>query len=135
MLDLKFILQNRRLMEENCKKRNLCVDFDLIEKLANQRSSTLQLTEKLRAEINQISKEVGKQGKNEELILKSKKLKEESKAGEEKNKEINDKLKEELYKIPNLIHSKTPIGKIDKDNKEIEKIGKIPILSSNPKII
>ncbi len=133
MLDLKFILQNRRLMEENCKKRNLCVDFDLIEKLANQRSSTLQLTEKLRAEINQISKEVGKQGKNEELILKSKKLKEESKAGEEKNKEINDKLKEELYKIPNLIHSKTPIGKIDKDNKEIEKIGKIPDFKFKPK--
>ena len=59
MLDLKFILENKKLMEENCKKRNLRVDFDLIKKLANKKSSTLQLTEKLRAEINQISKEIG----------------------------------------------------------------------------
>jgi len=133
MLDLKFILQNRKLMEENCEKRNLRVDFDLIEKLANKRSSTLQLTEKLRAEINQISKQIGEQGKNKDLILKAQKLKEELKAEEEENKGINEKLKEELYKTPNLIHPDVPIGKSEEFNKEIKKEGKIPNFQFKPK--
>lgn len=133
MLDLKFILQNRKLMEKNCEKRNLCVDFDLIEGLANKRLAKLHLTERLRSEINQISKQIGIKGKDKELILKAQKLKEEIKAEEEKTKGIDKKLKEELYKIPNLIHPDTPIGKLEKDNKEIEKIGKIPNFRFNAK--
>ena len=133
MLDLKFILQNHELMKENCEKRNLRVDFDLIKKLAGQRSSILQSTEKLRSEINQISKEIGEKGKNEELILKSRGLKEELKEKEGKNKEIEKKLKEELYKTPNLIHPDTPIGKSEESNKEIEKVGKIPNFKFKPK--
>ena len=128
MLDLKFILQNQKLMEKNCKKRNLGVDFNLIEKLSNKRSSTLQSTEKLRAEINQISEEIKKQGKNKnrELILKGQSLKERLKTREKENREVNKRLKEELFKVPNLIHTDTPIGQSEKDNKEIKKIGKIP---------
>jgi len=128
MLDLKSILQNQKLMEENCKKRNLRVDFNLIEKLSNKRSSTLQSTEKLRAEINQISEEIKKQGKNKnrELILKGQSLKERLKTREKENREVNKRLKEELFKVPNLIHTDTPIGQSEKDNKEIKKIGKIP---------
>ncbi len=133
MLDLKFILQNRKLIEENCEKRNLRVNFDLIEKLAKKRSSTLQLTEKLRAEVNQISKQVGKRGRNKELILRAQNIKEKLRIEQKNNIGINDKLKEELYKIPNLIHPETPIGKIDEDNKEIEKIGKIPDFKFKPK--
>jgi len=133
MLDLKFILQNHELMKENCEKRNLRVDFDLIKKLAGQRSSILQSTEKLRSEINLISKEIGEKGKNEELILKSRGLKEELKEKEGKNKEIEKKLKEELYKTPNLIHPDTPIGKSEESNKEIEKVGKIPNFKFKPK--
>ena len=133
MLDLKFILQNRKLMEENCKKRNLRVDFDLIEKLASKKSSTLQLTEKLRAEINQISKEIGEKGKNQKLILKAQKIKEELKIAEEKNRKISKELKEELYKTPNLIHADTPIGKSEEDNKEMEKVGDIPNFNFKPK--
>jgi len=135
MLDLKFILQNRNLMEENCKKRNLRVDFDLIEKLADEKLSILQLTEKLRAEINQISEQVKKQGKdkNKELILKGQTLKEKLKTEEKESREINERLKEELYKTPNLIHADTPIGQSEKDNKEIEKIGKIPDFKFKPK--
>ncbi len=133
MLDLKFILQNHELMKENCEKRNLRVDFDLIKKLAGQRSSILQSTEKLRSEINLISKEIGEKGKNEELILKSRGLKEELKEKEGKNKEIEKKLKEELYKTPNLIHPDVPIGKSEESNKEIEKIGKIPNFKFKPK--
>ena len=133
MLDLKFILQNRKLMEENCKKRNLRVDFDLIEKLASKKSSTLQLTEKLRAEINQISKEIGEKGKNQKLILKAQKIKEELKIAEEKNRKISKELKEELYKTPNLIHADTPIGKSEEDNKETEKVGDIPNFDFKPK--
>ena len=120
-------------MEENCKKRNLRVDFDLIKKLANKKSSTLQLTEKLRAEINQISKEIGEKGKNKKLILKAQKIKEELKTKEEKNRKISTELKEELYKMPNLIHANTPVGKSEEYNEEIEKIGKIPHFDFKPK--
>jgi len=133
MLDLKFILQNHKLMDENCKKRNLRVNLDLVKELAEKRSLVLQLTEKLRAEINQISKQIGEKGKNKELILKAQKLKEELRIEEEDNKGINEKLKKELYKMPNLIHPETPIGKIDKDNKEIEKIGEIHNFKFKPK--
>ena len=135
MLNLKFILQNQELMEENCKKRNLRVNFDLIRKLSSERLSTLQSMEKLQAKINQISKQIKKHGKNEntELIAKAQSLKEKLKIEKEKNKETSKKLKKELLKIPNLIHANTPIGKLEKDNKEMEKIGKIPDFNFKPK--
>jgi len=60
------------------------------------------------------------------LILKGQTLKEKLKIEEKKNRETNERLKEELYKTPNLIHVDTPTGQFEEDNKEIEKIGKIP---------
>lgn len=128
MLDLKFILQNRKLMEENCEKRNLRVDFDLIEALADKRLLKIQSIEKIRMEINQISKQVQEQGKdkNKDAISQAQILKEKLKTEEEESKTINKELKKELYKVPNLIHPETPVGKTEETNREVEKIGEIP---------
>jgi seryl-tRNA synthetase len=136
MLDLKFILKNKEVIANNCRQRNVRVDLNLIERLANERVKIIQETEKIRAKINEVAKKVGQcqiESERKKLITKGKSLKKEL---EEKEKEliiIESSLKTELWKVPNLTHPAVPIGLDDKENKEIKRIGTIKKFPFQPK--
>ena len=86
MLDLKFILQNRELIEENCRRRNVEVNLDLIEELSKERRQILREVEEIRSKISKIAKQV-KQGDSE--IEKEKLVKE----GQNLKKNLREKEK------------------------------------------
>ena len=49
MIDIKFIRDNKELIKENCKNRNVNVDIDMLLGLDEDRRKLLKETEDLRA--------------------------------------------------------------------------------------
>ena len=94
-----------------------------------QSRATKQEADNLRAERNKISKQIGAlmaQGKKEEAEETKKLVTEKSDylaKLEEKEAELNEKVKSIMMTIPNIIDPSVPIGKDDSENVEIQKYG------------
>lgn len=135
MLDIKLIRENPNLVKGNIKKKfqhnKLKLVDDLVKK-DNEWRDIKQKVDDLRAERNKISENINiakKQNDSnliKDLIKKAKDLPDEiSKLGE-KEKTLENEIRELMLQIPNIISKKTPIGKDESQNKVIKKVGKIP---------
>ena len=134
MLDIRFIKDNQKLVKDNLKKKDR--NEKIVDELLNHYESSLSLkqdAEKLRNTRNKLSEEINKLIKEKkdakdkikqvrDIPLKIKEL-------EEKKQNIDDKIRELLLKIPNIMHPKVPKGKDDSYNKVIKTEGKIPKFS------
>jgi len=126
MLDIKFIRENKEEVIEGLKKR-LFKDIDLIDqvlKLDKKRKKLLLEVEDLRAKRNLIAKE-----KN---IEEGKKVKAELNKKEPNLKEIENKLKELLYKLPSVPMDDVPAGS-EENKKIIKTVGKLKKFDFTPK--
>lgn len=132
MLDLKFLRENPDVVKENIKNKfqdyKLALVDEVIELDAESRKTQTE-ADALRSNRKSISKQIGglmAQGKKEEAEA----LKEEVNKGAERlqeletlETELQEKIKERMMKIPNIIDPSVPIGKDDSENVEIEKFG------------
>lgn len=132
MLDLKFVRENPELVKENIKKKFQFQKLDLVDEVIDldvENRSVKTEAETLRAGRNKLSKQIGafmKQGKKEEAEEVKKQVAEQAErlAGlEKKEVELEEKIKERMMVIPNIIDPSVPIGKNDTENVEIEKFG------------
>lgn len=132
MLDLKFVRENPDIVKQNIKNKFQDRKLPLVDeviKLDEEARATKQEADNLRAERNKISKQIGAlmaQGKKEEAEATKKLVTEKSDylaKLEEKETELNEKVKTIMMTIPNIIDSSVPIGKDDSENVEIEKYG------------
>lgn len=141
MLQLSYINENRELVLERLKKRNLTAT-ELIDNaidLDKSRRETQAELDNVLADSNSLSKQIGHYYKTgdtqkanllkEETIL----LKEKSKALGEKLNEVIEKLNNVLHTIPNIPHESVPAGSSDKDNEEVLRQGDFPQLEENAK--
>jgi seryl-tRNA synthetase len=114
MLDLKFIRENRELVEKAIKDRGLKLDLDDLIKLDNSRRKILTELEELRAQKNKANEEIT-------ALLKAKKdakpkidsmksIAEKIDKLEDKLKEINTELDKLLLLVPNTPHTSVPVG-------------------------
>lgn len=91
----------------------------------------------LRSERNKISEDINqakKKGKDISLLIKrAKEMPEKLAKTEEQEKEIYEKLKGELLKIPNLLDDSVPVGKDDSENVTVKTWGKKIKYSFEPK--
>ncbi len=137
MIDINIIRENPELVKENIKKKFQDQKLALVDEVLNFDSEWRKLKydeDKLRSDRNRVSKEVAEAMKSkdtkkaEELKKEAKEIPEKIEKKEERRKELEEQIKVIMYKIPNIIHSSVPIGKDDKENVEIEKIGepKVP---------
>ena len=84
----------------------------------------------MRSERNTISKQIselkkyGKSSKSE--LRKAKEIPGKIEKMQQRRKHLEGEIKECLSKIPNLMHKSVPIGKGEKDNKVVRRVGKIP---------
>lgn len=131
MLDIKYIRKNPEKVKENIKKKFQDEKLPIVDKLLKadeEYRALLKKSENLRHERNKITEQINqlkKQGKDvKELLNTAKSIPGQIKEVEEKVKELLTQIKEYLYTIPNIIHESVPIGKNDKENVEIKKIGK-----------
>ena len=58
MLDLKFVTLNKELIKENCRKRGLQIDVDLLVELVKERSKIKTRIDELRRQMNELAQSV-----------------------------------------------------------------------------
>lgn len=127
MLDLKYIISNLDVVKEKTKNRNYDFDFDLLISENNKRKNIINEVEKLKADRNTISKQVGilkREGKD------TTELQEQVKRDASKMQELDEALskcdeniRNMLLNLPNEIDDTTPVGKDENDNVEVRKWG------------
>ena len=132
MLDIKFVRNNPEVVKQNIKNKFQDDKLPLVDEVIelDQRNREIkQEVEALRADKNQISKQIGAcmaQGKKEEAEELKKKVQENAERVEalsKEEKEVEAKIKQNMMIIPNIIDPSVPIGKDDSENVEIVKFG------------
>jgi seryl-tRNA synthetase len=137
MLDIKFVRENPDLVKENIKKKFQDAKLPLVDEviaLDAENRRTITEASELRAQRNKLSKSIGAlmaQGKKDEaeevkaqVTAQAQRLKE----LEEKEAELEEKVRNIMLVIPNIIDPSVPIGKDDSENVEVERFGepKVP---------
>ncbi len=117
MLDINFIRENKDLMKEVCKNKNINLDIDELLDLDKKRREFIQKSEEIKNE----QKKLGKDDREQ-----AKKLKGEFKKIDSELKIVKEKYNELMLLVPNVYSERTPIGSDESKNKEIYKWGKIP---------
>ena len=132
MLDIKFVRNNPDVVKQNIKNKFQDQKLPLVDEVIELDQKNRDIkgeVEALRAEKNKISKQIGAcmaQGKKEEAEELKRKVAESAARIEElskEEKEVEEKLKQNMMIIPNIIDPSVPIGKDDSQNVEIEKFG------------
>jgi seryl-tRNA synthetase len=134
MIDINLIRKNSDFIKENIKKKfqnekiKLVDDFLKLDekwrKLKFEEDSFRAQRNKISQEINNLIKE-NKKDKIESLKEQAKKIPDNIKKIQENRTDLEVKMKEILYKIPNIIHPSVPIGKDSSENVEVKRFGKI----------
>ena len=113
--------------------------LDLVIKKDDERKATQQKADEFLSKGNQLAKQIGelyKTGKAQEAnVLKeeSSNIKEESKALQIKQTELEKEIQDILVQIPNIPFPTVPNGKSDADNVTIKEVGTIPTLMEGAK--
>jgi seryl-tRNA synthetase len=131
MLTIKQIIENRDVVLRGLDKKHFKngeQTIDEVIKLNDKRRSTQSELDKNLAEVNALSKNIGrmmKEGKPKEAEVARERvaeIKEGNKALEAAMSEADNELKNLLYTVPNLPHESVPEGKGAEDNK-VERTG------------
>ena len=132
MLDLKFVRENPDIVKQNIKNKFQDQKLPLVDEVISldaERSAAQQEADKLRAERNKLSKQIGAlmgQGKRDEAEEVKKQVASDAARLEElsvKEKELDEKVTKIMMTIPNIIDPSVPIGKDDSENVEVQKYG------------
>ncbi|GHU65692.1 serine--tRNA ligase [Spirochaetia bacterium] len=126
MLDYRFIVENLDAVKKNIESRYMKADADAVVRLFNRRTELATSLQGLQQQRN--ANAAAMKGKLEPdarngLIEEGKKLKESIAASEAELSKIEADLETEARKIPNMAHPEAPVGKEDKDNLEVKRVG------------
>ena len=121
MHSIKLIRKNPDFFSEKLGHRNTNTSIKSILDLDKKNRELIQSKEKLEQEKKIISKK-----KDKSQFSRSKKISKEIEQLHKSQIKIKNKVEALLSSLPNLALSDVPIGKDDRSNKEIKKIGEIP---------
>ncbi len=135
MLDIQYIRENPKKVQEGADKKQVDVDIDKLLKVDEKRRKLIQEVEDIRAKKNKASKKIAAADEDEkkEIINEMQKLDKENEGKEEKLKKVEEEFESLMKKIPNPPLDDVPYGETDEDNKVIEQIGEKPDFNFEPK--
>ena len=126
MIDIKFLRENPDIVRENIKNKFQDSKLPLVDeviKLDSDYRTAITEADKLRADRNRLSKQIGglmaKGEKEEQVTDAAERLAELEKL----EAELSEKVTKIMMVIPNIIDKSVPIGKDDSENVEIERFG------------
>lgn len=125
MLDIRFIRENREIVEAAIKNKNRNISLDELFELHDKTKTAKQALEELNRKRNEAAKE-----RNATLGAELKTQ------AEQLEKECTDAEKAFIalmIKVPNIPSVDTPVGKDDTENKVIREVGEIPKFDFKPK--
>jgi seryl-tRNA synthetase len=124
MLDVRFIVENAELVQQNCGNRGIEVNVGQLVKLEMMRREKHREVEELNRQANLISKSIG-QAKDAEQRESRKeegrRLREQKDAAAAAESELARQVAEIQRVIPNLSHPAAPVGADDKANLELRR--------------
>ena len=136
MLDLKFIRDNRQVVEAGLKAKRVSVSLDPLMELDEQRRSLSTKIDDLRSQQNKANDEIAGLLRNKEdakeKISAMKTIALEVDRLVPSLKEIEEKMDGILMMLPNVPHSSVPVGGME-NNKEVKRWGKMPAFDFKPK--
>jgi len=135
MLDIKFISENKELVEMAARKTRITFDVDALLVVDNKRRTLLTRIEEKRAEQNaanlEIVKAIGPEKTN--ILEKMKFVKADLATSDEEYKEVMKTWQTLMLEVPNIPDVTVPDGESDADNQEIKKWGELPKFDFTPK--
>jgi len=129
VFDIKWIRENPEAFDAGLKKRGLSPQSADLIALDEARRAHVTKLQEAQARRNAASKEIGKakaakdDAKAAELMAEVAALKDQLAAGEGDERALDAKLRDALSVIPNLPLDEVPLGKDEKDNVEVRKVG------------
>lgn len=135
MIDIAFIRKNPKEAKAIMKRRGCHVNIDSVLDADKERIAAIQKLEVIRADQNKISRDIaGLSGDaRDKAVSASKKLKEKIGEKEEVLRRLEEKFKELIYQLPNLLIDGVPDGKDANDNRVLRQHGKPPKFDFEPK--
>lgn len=120
MLDLKFIRENFDQVVENIKNKNEKVDLQGFLDIEEKRRSIIQESDKLKNERNQVSRKVAELKKSgepaDDIITEMKVVSDKIKEYDDDLRNLEEQIAQIVYRIPNMLSPKVPIGRNESDN-------------------
>jgi len=129
MLDIKFIRENPEKVKEGIRKKGFEINIEPILILDKKRRELIASLEKLLFQKNTASKKISILKDSEEkrkIILDMKELDKDSDRLKKELKEVEERLKELMLQVPNLPFEDVPIGKDERENVVLRKVGRVP---------
>lgn len=136
MLDIKFIRENKDIVQAGAKKKHLDIDIEKLISIDDERLKILKEVEELRSEVNKVSNDISRdqdQALKIQLIEEMRAVKEEIKGKEEKLKTIMEEWQKLMVQVPNVPDMTVPEGASDEENVEVRVWGEMPQFSFTPK--
>jgi len=136
MLDIKFIRENKDVVQTGAKKKCVDIDLEKLITLDDERLKELKEIEELRREVNRVSNDIARDQDSAlkiQLIEEMRIVKDDIKAKEEKLKKITEDWQKIMLQVPNVPDVSVPDGNTDEENKEIKVWGEKPVFNFEPK--
>jgi len=136
MLDIKFIRENKEIVQAGAKKKNVDIDIEKLVALDDQRLKELKEVEDIRGEINRVSNDIARDqdpALKIQLIEEMRAVKEDLKQKEEKLKVTLDDWQKMMLQVPNVPDISVPAGNTDEENQEIKSWGEKTAFTFDPK--
>ena len=127
MLDIKKIRKDPNFYSKKLSERNVKINLESLLKIDKSNRELIQKKEKLEQEKKLIS-----QKKDKSQFQKSKKISSEIDKLTKNQTVFKNKIEEQLSSIPNIALNDVPIGKDEKANKEIKKVGDVTKFDYKP---
>ena len=125
MLDIKFIRQNAKKVEENAKDKGYKVDIKKLLEVDKKRRELIEEVDKLRSKRKEIAqKRDEKQGQQ---------LKKDLKLDENKLEKLNEEFYDLIRQVPNLAKDDVPVGRDELENKITRQVGRKNQFNFKPK--
>jgi seryl-tRNA synthetase len=136
MLDIKFIRENKDIVQAGAKKKHVDIDIEALLALDDERLKELKEIEELRAEVNRVSNDIGRNQDDAlkvSLIEEMRSVKEDIRVREEKLKKTLEEWQRLMLQVPNVPDISVPEGKSDADNQEVKAWGEKTKFDFEPK--
>lgn len=134
MLDINFIRENLKELQNAAKNKKIKLDFDVLLKLDEKRRQLIQEMDLLRSKRNEnadLLKDPKK--RTDALISEGRELKDKVAALEKEQSVVLAEYEDLMVKVPNIPSEDTPIGKDESENVEVYKWGEPTKFDFKPK--
>ncbi|HJX74646.1 MAG TPA: serine--tRNA ligase [Candidatus Deferrimicrobiaceae bacterium] len=133
MLDVKFVRENREVVRGALRRRRSPLSLAGFEELDRERRETIVVVEKLRAERNAASEEIGRLRREKKdssaLMERMKEVSARIKEAEAGLPDIERRMEEVLFSLPNIPDPSVPEGEGEEDNPTVRAWGDPPSFS------